>query len=98
MDVLLFIVGAILATIFFVILNNNFDITYFGLKGIAGTWGGCFLVSMLILAIIGELLGGVLGFLWSAIVFILKIALIGVCIYGIYYGYTKITGKKDSTD
>lgn len=97
MDVLLFIVGAILATIFFVILDSMFDITYFGFKGMAGTWGGCFFASMIILAIIGELLGGLLGFLLAAIVFILKIALIGLCIYGIYYGYTKITGKKDST-
>lgn len=97
MDFLAIVFGIVFGTVIFLWINKIFDISYFGFKGIAGTWLGCFFAAIAILTVIVKILGGVFGFIGSLIVILIKLVLFGLMIYGIYQGYKKMTSKNDDT-
>ena len=51
MEIILGIVSIILGTALFWMLNSMFSITYFGFGAMVSLWIGCFVVSLLIIAI-----------------------------------------------
>ncbi|RMD02326.1 hypothetical protein D9O40_06730 [Clostridium autoethanogenum] len=54
MEILILIIGFILGMIIFGILNNIFDIYYFGFKGIASTFMGCWFAGNIIAFLFGK--------------------------------------------
>lgn len=96
MDFITIAFGVVVGTMIFIGLHKMFDIYHFGFKGIASMWLGCFFAAMLILAIIVKVLGAIFGFIGTLIVFAIKIGAIGLMVYGLYYGYKKIKGNKES--
>ena len=90
----LFFVGIVLATLLFIMLNSKYEITYFGFKRIVSTWVFCFFASVVTLMIIDKLLHQILGLVCVTMELILKIILVGICIYGLYYICSKFISKK----
>ncbi|MBV4429540.1 hypothetical protein [Clostridium tyrobutyricum] len=55
MIVLICIIGFILGLVIFGILNNIFDIYYFGFKGIVSTFMGCWFAGNIIVFLLGKI-------------------------------------------
>lgn len=93
MDNLLTATTLILGTILSVFVFIKFDIICFGWKGILGLWTACVFATGLIIA----LFGGLIGFLFKAVWFLIKA---GIVIAIIGYLYSVISnlfkGRKTS--
>lgn len=55
MELVVYIVGFILGIVIFGFLNNVFDIYYFGFKGIASTFMGCWFAGVIIVIFFGAI-------------------------------------------
>ncbi len=64
MGILLYGLGLILGIVIFLFLNSVFDIYYFGFKGMASTFMGCWFAGVIIIV----LLGGIA--FWLAVIFL----------------------------
>ncbi|MEY8001927.1 hypothetical protein AB8U03_17385 [Clostridium sp. Mt-5] len=54
MEILILIIGFILGIVIFGILNNMFNIYYFGFKGMASTFMGCWFAGNIIAFLFGK--------------------------------------------
>lgn len=50
--------GLIVGIILFALLNEMFDVYYFGCAGVSSTFTGCWIAGTLIVALLGLLLNG----------------------------------------
>ena len=91
METLTVICAIILGTVVFVGINTLFDIWYLGLGAMVGEWFTCVILS----GILVQFLGGIVGGLFSALWFLIKIVLIIAVIGGIImFIYNKTKGNK----
>lgn len=82
----------ILGTITFAWVFLKCDIMYFGCGGVIAVWGLCVLAVGIIVSILGEVAGGLLGIIW----FIAKIGFIMtiICSLGTYI-FNKVKGTSN---
>ncbi len=90
MEVLTVICAIILGTVIFLGINTIFDIWYVGCGAMVGEWFVCVIIS----GILVQFLGGIVGGLFSALWFLIKIVLIIAVVGGIImFIYDKVRGK-----
>lgn len=65
MDAVVYIIGFVLGIAIFAFLNSVFDIYYFGFKGMAGTFMGCWFGGILIVMLFGAIAK------WLIIIFVI---------------------------
>ncbi|MHC1723207.1 MAG: hypothetical protein AB9836_08395 [Aminipila sp.] len=65
MDIIIYGVGFVLGVIIFGIINNIFNIYYFGFKGMAGTFMGCWFAGVIIVMFFGVIA------IWLLIIFVI---------------------------
>lgn len=53
MEFIVYLVGFIIGVVLFLLLNQIFDIYYFGFKGIASTFMGCWFAGVIIVMFFG---------------------------------------------
>lgn len=65
MGILIYVIGFILGIVIFAFLNSIFNIYYFGFKGIAGTFMGCWFAGNIIVFLFGAIAK------WLIIIFVI---------------------------
>lgn len=91
MEVLTVICAIILGTIVFIGINTIFSIWYLGCGAMIGEWFTCVILS----GILVQFLGGIVGGLFSALWFLIKIILIIAVVGGVgMYFYDKVKENK----
>lgn len=90
------VISAIIGTGLFKLLNNLFEITYWGgFKAVIAEWFSCFFVGAFIVNLVFGLISGVVSVLW----FLIKIALVLGLVGGAgYFIYTKVKERKNLSD
>lgn len=80
------VIALILGTILSIVVIVKFDIICFGWKGYLGVWTGCVFVVGILLS----LFGGIIGFIFKVLWFLIKA---GIVISIIIFIYSYISGK-----
>lgn len=78
------ICAIILGTVIFLGINTIFDIWYIGRGAIVGEWFTCVIISGLLVQFLGGIVGGLFSALWFLIKIILIIGVVGGIIMFIY--------------
>ena len=82
----------IIGTGIFILLHKIFDIIHFGFGAVVSMWFGCCVAGAFIVNLLGGLVGGVFSVLW----FLIKLALVIGIIGSLgYYLYNKFKGEKE---
>lgn len=81
--------GAILGTAMSILINKKMNITSLKFKSIAKVWLSCVAVCMLATTIALMVMGGIFMIIWA----IIKVAAVGLFMYGLYYTWRKLFKK-----
>jgi len=76
-------------TVIFMLLHKTFDIVHFGFGAMASMWFMCCIVAAFIVNLLGGIVGGVFSVLWLLIKIGIIIAIIGSIVK---YIYDKVKG------
>ena len=85
------IITLVVGTGIFILLHKIFDIVHFGFGAMITMWVVCCIVGAFIVNLLGGLVGGIFTVIWSLIKVIVGIVVLGA---GGMFIYNKVSGNK----